>query len=244
LRAFSKDAFERMDLRTTGMEFASEMVIRATQMKMNVVETPTTLRRDGRSRPPHLRPYQDGWRHLRFMALFSPNWLFLYPGLSLIAGGLALGGVLLTHPVYVGGVRFSVDTLIYCVTMIEVGFQAVLFALLSRTYAIQEGLFPKPPQANLFDRSFSLERGIFFGLALLLVGAFLLSNALGIWLGAHFGPLDVERVTPIVISSSLSLSLGFEIILSSFLLSILKLNVRTMPAPPPQGAKRNLQSAA
>jgi len=165
LRGFSKDAFERMDLRTTGMEFASEMVIKATLMKMNVVEAPTTLSPDGRSRPPHLRPYRDGWRHLRFMALFSPNWLFLYPGLSLIALGLALGGVLLAHPVYVGGVRFSVDTLIYCVTMIEVGFQAVLFALLSRTYAIQEGLFPTPLQASLFDRWFSLERGVVFGAA-------------------------------------------------------------------------------
>ena len=167
-----------MDLRTTGMEFASEMVIKATLMKMNVVEAPTTLSPDGRSRPPHLRPYRDGWRHLRFMALFSPNWLFLYPGLSLIALGLALGGVLLAHPVYVGGVRFSVDTLIYCVTMIEVGFQAVLFALLSRTYAIQEGLFPTPLQASLFDRWFSLERGVVFGAGLLLVGALLLYKAL------------------------------------------------------------------
>jgi glycosyltransferase involved in cell wall biosynthesis len=244
LRGFSKDAFERMDLRTTGMEFASEMVIKATLMKMNVVEAPTTLSPDGRSRPPHLRPYRDGWRHLRFMALFSPNWLFLYPGLSLIALGLALGGVLLAHPVYVGGVRFSVDTLIYCVTMIEVGFQAVLFALLSRTYAIQEGLFPTPLQASLFDRWFSLERGVVFGAALLLVGALLLYKALSIWAAAQFGPLDVEHVTPVVISSSLSLSLGFEIILSSFLLSMLKLNVRTMPALSSQGGDDGFQSAA
>jgi hypothetical protein len=220
------------------------MVIKATLMKMNVVEAPTTLSPDGRSRPPHLRPYRDGWRHLRFMALFSPNWLFLYPGLSLIALGLALGGVLLAHPVYVGGVRFSVDTLIYCVTMIEVGFQAVLFALLSRTYAIQEGLFPTPLQASLFDRWFSLERGVVFGAALLLVGALLLYKALSIWAAAQFGPLDVEHVTPVVISSSLSLSLGFEIILSSFLLSMLKLNVRTMPALSSQGGDDGFQSAA
>jgi hypothetical protein len=117
-----------MDLRTMGMEFASEMVIKATLMNMKVVEVPTTLSIDGRSRPPHLRPYRDGWRHLRFMTLFSPNWLFLYPGLALITLGLGAGGILLMHPVYISGVRFSVDTLIYCVTMIETGFQAVLFA--------------------------------------------------------------------------------------------------------------------
>jgi len=128
-------------------------------------------------------------------------------------------------------VRFSVDTLIYGVAMIEAGFQAVLFALLSRTFAIQEGLFPKPLRPSLFDRVFKLERGIVLGAALLLVGAFLFFDALKIWSGAEFGRLDVERVTRIVISSSLSLSLGLEITLSSFLLSILKLNVRTLSTP-------------
>ncbi len=114
LRAFSKGAFLKMDLRTTGMEFASEMVIKATLMKMKIVEVPTTLSPDGRSRPPHLRPYRDGWRHLRFMLLFSPNWLFLYPGLALMAVGFVVGLILFVHPIYVGDVRLSIDTLIYC----------------------------------------------------------------------------------------------------------------------------------
>ena len=124
LRAFSRDAFLRMDLRTTGMEFASEMVIKATLMGMKIVEVPATLSPDGRSRPPHLRPYRDGWRHLRFMLLFSPDWLFLYPGLVLMCAGLLLGAKLLTSPVYIKGVSLSLDTLIYSVTMIEVGFKA------------------------------------------------------------------------------------------------------------------------
>ena len=143
MRAFSKAAFERMDLRTTGMEFASEMVVKATLMGMNVVEAPTTLGPDGRRARRTCGPSR---RLATFagLVLFSPDWLFVYPGLSLIALGLALGVALISHPLYVGGVRFSVDTLIYCVTMIEIGFQAVLFALLSRTYAIQEGLFPRP----------------------------------------------------------------------------------------------------
>jgi glycosyltransferase involved in cell wall biosynthesis len=227
LRAFSRDAFRRMDLRTTGMEFASEMVIKATLMRMKLVEVPTTLSRDGRSRPPHLRPYKDGWRHLRFMLLFSPNWLFLYPGLVLMFGGCLVGAKLLTSPVYISSARLSIDTLIYSVTMIEVGFQAVLFALLSRAYAVQEGLFPAPPKRSLFDSIFKLERGIILGSILIILGLGLFFYAFRIWGGTNFGPLDVEKVTPIVIGSSLSLSLGFEVILSSFLLSMLKLNVRT-----------------
>jgi glycosyltransferase involved in cell wall biosynthesis len=227
LRAFSRDAFLRMDLRTTGMEFASEMVIKATLMRMKLLEVPTTLSRDGRSRPPHLRPYRDGWRHLRFMLLFSPNWLFLYPGLILMFAGCLVGAKLLTSPVYINSVRLSVDTLIYSVTMIEVGFQAVLFALLSRAYAVQEGLFPAPRKRTLFDGIFKLERGIILGSILIILGLGLFLYAFSIWGSTNFGPLDVEKVTPIVIGSSLSLSLGFEVILSSFLLSMLKLNVRT-----------------
>ena len=227
LRAFSRDAFLRMDLRTTGMEFASEMVIKATLMKMRIVEVPTTLSPDGRTRPPHLRPYRDGWRHLRFMLLFSPDWLFLYPGLALCCAGLLLGAKLLASPVYIQGVALSLDTLIYSMTMIEVGFQAILFALLSRAYAVQEGLFPRPAKPTLFDSIFKLERGIILGSALIIVGFVLFIYAFSIWGGANFGPLDVEKVTPIVIGSSVCLSLGFEIILSSFLLSMLKLNVRT-----------------
>ena len=226
LRGLSKGAFERMDLRTTGMEFASEMVIKATLMKMNVVEVPTTLSPDGRSRPPHLRPFRDGWRHLRFMLLYSPNWLFLYPGLALMVAGLAFGGALLSHSVDVAGVRFSVGSLLYCATMIEIGFQATLFAVMSRTFAAREGLIPQPARPNLFDRVFTLERGVTVGILALAVGAWLLLGALEYWAHAQFGDLDVERLARTVIASCLTLSLGFEITLSSLLLSILKLNTR------------------
>jgi glycosyltransferase involved in cell wall biosynthesis len=226
LRAFSRDAFLRMDLRTTGMEFASEMVIKAKLMGTKIVEVPATLSRDGRSRPPHLRPYRDGWRHLRFMLLFSPDWLFLYPGLVLMCAGLLIGAKLLASPVYIKGVSLSLDTLIYSVTMIEVGFQAILFALLSRAYAVQEGLFPKSSKPTLFDNIFKLERGIILGSVLIVIGFLLFLYVFSIWESANFGPIDIPKVTPIVIGSSISLSLGFEIILSSFLLSMLKLNVR------------------
>ena len=229
LRAFSRDAFLRMDLRTTGMEFASEMVIKATMMGMKIVEVPTKLSPGGRRRRPHLRPYRDGWRHLRFMLLFSPKWLFFYPGLVLMALGVVLGAMLLVKPIDIEGVRLSIDTLIYCMTMIEVGFQAMLFAVLSRAYAVQEGLIPKSNRIVFVERAFSLERGILLGVGILLIGVFLLIYAIAIWYAAKFGALDTERVARIVIVSSLSLSLGFEIILSSFLLSTLKLNVRSLP---------------
>ena len=140
IRGYSKDAFLRMDLHTTGMEFASEMVIKATMMRMKICEVPTMLSPDGRSRPPHLRPYRDGWRHLRFMLLFSPNWLFLYPGLMLVLVGLAGTAFLSFGQVHIRHVRFSIDTLIYCAFMIITGFQSVLFAVLSRVYAVQEHL--------------------------------------------------------------------------------------------------------
>jgi glycosyltransferase involved in cell wall biosynthesis len=227
IRGFRRDAFLRMDLRTTGMEFASEMVIKATLMNMKVVEVPTKLQPDGRSRPPHLRPYRDGWRHLRFMLLFSPNWLFLYPGLFVIALGFVLGAALLVTPIRIGGVQFSIDTLIYCTTMIEIGFQAVLFSLLSKAFARQEGLLPKADKPSLFDRLFRLERGLIAGGTLILVGATLFVRALSIWREANFGELSAESITRVVVTSSLFLSLGFEVILSSFLLSMLKLNVRT-----------------
>lgn len=227
LRGFSRAAFERMDLRTTGMEFASEMVIKATLMKMRIAEVPTTLSPDGRSRPPHLRPYRDGWRHLRFMLMFSPRWLFLYPGLLLMAAGLTLFGILSAGPLFLLDVRLGIDTLIYSATMVEIGFQACLFWILSRTYAAQEGLIPPSERSEALRRTVTLERALVVGFLLFLSGVGLLAHAIGIWKAAAFGALDFERITRIVVGSSLSLSLGFEIMLSGFLLSTLRLNVRT-----------------
>ena len=231
LRGFSRAAFLRMDLRTTGMEFASEMVIKATLLGMIIVEVPTTLAPDGRCRPPHLRPFRDGWRHLRFMLLFSPNWLFFYPGLLLILLGVVLGGFITFSPPALGGVHLGIGTLIYCVGMIEIGVQAMLFAVMSRAYVVQEGLVPQSNRMRVVERLFTLENGILAGLALLAAGAALLGYAVSLWSHARFGNLNVDQITRIAISSSLSLSLGFEVILSSLLLSTLKLNIRMMPEP-------------
>lgn len=227
LRGFSRNAFLKMDLHTTGMEFASEMVIKANLLKLDIREVPTTLDKDGRSRPPHLRPWRDGWRHLRFMLLFSPNWLFLYPGFILMFAGLITGGFLLSSSLSVAGIHFSIGTLIYCAMVIEVGFQALWFALLARAYAVQEKLIPQSARMRFADNLFSLERGLVVGLVLILLGLALLGYALSMWSSSQFGNLAVGQVARFAIVSSLSISLGFEVLLSSLLLSILRLNIRT-----------------
>jgi glycosyltransferase involved in cell wall biosynthesis len=230
IRGFSKSAFRSMDLRTTGMEFASEMVIKAKLLGLKMTEVPTTLSPDGRSRRPHLRPYRDGWRHLRFMLLFSPNWLFLYPGIVMTIIGLALGGKLLSRPIHLNSIRLGLDTLVYCSTFIVTGFQAILFSLLSRTYAIQEGLYPKNASDHAYGRLVTLERGLVAGAGILLAGLAAALYALWQWKQHAFGMLETERIARVVIPSSVAISLGIEIILFSFLLSTFDLKVRPYTA--------------
>ena len=232
IRGYSKTAFQKMDLRTTGMEYASEMVIKATILGLKITEVPTTLSPDGRSRPPHLRPYRDGWRHLRFMLLFSPNWLFLYPGLVLVLLGLVVGGMIVRQPFTVGGVRLGIDTLIYCGTAIVIGFQAILFSVLSRKYAMQEGLYPKIVSKRFSPWNISLELGLIIGFTVFLMGIATAVYAVFTW-GQHgFGELVTEHIARLVIPSSIAMSLGLEIILSSFLMSTLALSVRHYSTTP------------
>jgi glycosyltransferase involved in cell wall biosynthesis len=228
LRGFSKDAFDRLDLRTTGMEFASEMVIKATLMKMRISEVPTTLDPDGRSRPPHLRPWRDGWRHLRFMLLYSPLWLFFIPGLTLMVIGVIIGSLLLLGPLRLGHIALNVHTLLYAAAAIEVGFQAVAFAAFSNVYAIQEGLRPPDERLKRLFNIFRLEVGALIGAGLLLLG--LLGSAFAVWRWhMHaFGALDPDVELRLVIPSILSLTLGCEVILASFFLSVLGLKVRKL----------------
>jgi glycosyltransferase involved in cell wall biosynthesis len=226
LRGFSKNAFRLMDLRTTGMEFASEMVIKATLMKMDIREVPTTLRPNGRSRPPHLRPFRDGWRHQRLMMLFSPNWLFLYPGLVLMIAGLTVAGYLFFQPITIGHVRLGIDTMIYSTTAVEIGFQALLFSVLSKSFTAQEGLAPMSPVITGVSKLLNLEIGSITGALLVFAGGGFLVHALRVWSDTGFGALKAEAFSHFVVASSLLLSLGLEIIFSSFLLSVIHLNVR------------------
>lgn len=222
LRGFRKAAIESLDLRTTGMEFASEMVVKASLYKMRITEVPTTLSPDGRSRPPHLRSWRDGWRHLRFLLLYSPRWLFLYPGLLLVAMGLAVGLWLLPGPQMV----FDIHTLLFAATAIIVGFQAVAFAVFTKVFAMREGLLPKDRRIYRLFRYVNLEMGLILGGVLFLLGLAGSIYALRIWGANSFGPLDPTRTMRIAIPSVTAIALGFEIVLSSFFLSVLGLKRR------------------
>lgn len=226
LRGFKKEAYERMGLRTTGMEFATEMVVKATVLGMRISEVPTTLSVDGRSRPPHLRTWRDGWRHLRFMLLYSPRWLFLYPGALLIVAGTMTGVWLLAGPRAIGDVTFDVDTLLYAAMAILLGFQAMSFATFTKIFAISEGLLPEDARLNWLFRFITLEVGLVVGGVLTATGVVATLYAIRVWGVHHFGVLDPAQMLRVVIPAALSLTLGFQVILSSFFLSVLGLRRR------------------
>lgn len=235
LRAFRRDAYERMDLRTTGMEFASEMVIKATLRGMKISEVPITLYKDGRSRPPHLRSWRDGWRHLRFMLLYCPHWLYLVPGCLLIVLGMLLGGLIWTGPKQVGGVEFDVHTMLYAAAMVIIGFQAIAFSFFAKVFAISEGLLPESPRLTKLFRYITLEVGLIVGVVLALGGLAGSIAAVWQWRSHSFGAMDPSRTLRLVVPSVLGLALGAEIIFSSFFLSILGLRMKRTSAAPESG---------
>jgi glycosyltransferase involved in cell wall biosynthesis len=226
LRGFSKAAFARMGLRTTGMEFASEMVVKAALLGLTVAEVPTSLSPDGRSRPPHLRTWRDGWRHLRFLLLYSPRWLFLYPGIALMLIGSGLGLWLLPASRTVGNVTFDVHTLVYAAAFVLLGFQATAFAVFTKIFAISEGLLPPDPALDRLFRYVTLEVGLIVGALLTMVGLAASVYAVSGWGAQHFGMLDYSRTMRIVIPAALLLTLGVQTVFASFFLSVLGLRRR------------------
>lgn len=228
LRGFSKAAYERLNLQTTGMEFASEMVVKATLQGQRIAEVPTTLSPDGRSRAPHLRSWRDGWRHLRFMLLYSPRWLFLYPGLALMAAGAALGLWLLPAARTLGSVTFDVHTMLYAAALVLVGYQAVLFAVFTKVFAMTEGLLPEDGRMMRLFKHITLETGLAAGLLLLLAGIAGTAAAIWRWRGAEFGDLDPARMLRLIIPSVTALALGCQTIFGSFFLSVLGLRRKSV----------------
>jgi glycosyltransferase involved in cell wall biosynthesis len=226
MRAFRKDSFLRMDIRSTGMEFASEMVVKASLLRMNVREVPTTLAPDGRSHPPHLRTWRDGWRHLRFLLMYSPRWLFLYPGIASILLGLAACLWLLPGPRQIGDIVFDVHTLAYGFGSMLVGFQLVAFAVFTKVFGITEGLLPEDPRLNRAFAYIRLETGLIVGALLVLCGIAGSLFALSTWARSSFGPMNSESMLRIVMPSVFALTLGPQVIFSSFFLSILGLRRR------------------
>jgi len=226
LRGFRKAAIERLDLRTTGMEFASEMIVKATLMDLRITEVPTTLSPARRTRQPHLRTWRDGWRHLRFLLVYSPRWLFLYPGAFLMLAGLLVGGWLIPGPRRIGTVGFDVHTLLYAAGAIIIGFQSVVFAFFTKVFAISEGLLPVHPRLTKAFKYITLETGLAAGSLLVVAGLAGSLYAFIHWSLGSFGALDATRTLRIVIPSLTALMLGSEVILSSFFLSVLGLSRR------------------
>ena len=226
LRGFSRQAVLDLGLNATGMEFASEMVVKATLQCLRIAEVPTTLSPDGRSRPPHLRSWRDGWRHLRFLLLFSPRWLFLYPGAVLMALGLASMLWLLPGPQRLGALTLDVHTLVYSAAAIICGFQAVAFSVFAKIYAIDAKLLPADPRMTKLGDVFSLEIGIIVGVLLLLAGLGASIFAVQFWGRTAFSDLDPTVSMRIVIPAVTALILGFQVIFSSFFCSVLGLSRR------------------
>ncbi len=223
LRGCTRSAFHTLNLRTTGMEFASEMIVKASLLGLEMAEVPATHCLDGRSRAPHLRPWRDGWRHLRFLLMYSPRWLFLYPGLAMIVIGLAGCGWLLPKPGTIGNIGFDVHTLLYAFVAIELGAQFVAFAIFTKVFAISEGLLPEDPHLNRVLRHVTLETGLLAGILLTLAGLGGSILALSDWGWTSFGALDPSRMLRLVFPSVFALMLGVQVICGSFFLSILGL---------------------
>jgi hypothetical protein len=223
LRGFERQAILDLDLHTTGMEFASEMVVKATLAGLRISEVPTTLSPDGRSRPPHLRSWRDGWRHLRFLLMYSPRWLFLLPGLGLVALGLAGFAWLLPGPRLVGTTQFDIHTLLAAGAMMVIGYQAVIFGLLTKVFAITEGLLPEDKSLSRAFRYVTLETGLVAGTVLAAAGLAGALAALGSWQDVRFGPLEQGRTMRLFIPAMVAAILGSQTMLASFFLSILGL---------------------
>lgn len=225
LRGFSRAAILSLNLRTSGMEFASEMVVKATLAQLDIREVPTTLARDGRSRPPHLRSFRDGWRHLRFLLLFSPRWLFLYPGIALLLLGLVVGAVLLPGPLRLGGVTFDIHTFLVAALCIIVGLQSVAFAVIGRRFASRYGFIPRSGSYDRLLEALTLERVLLGAILLMLLGAGALLWGVGEWAVRDFGPLNPSSTMRPVILALTALVSGFQLMMSGFMSSMIDIPI-------------------
>lgn len=244
LRGFDRDAVRALKLRTSGMEFASEMVVKASLAGLPIAEVPTTLSPDGRSRPPHLRPLRDGWRHLRFLLLFSPRWLFLYPGLALVAFGLLLGLVLARGPVRIGAVILDIHGFLVAAMAVIVGMQSISFALIGRIFATRYGFIPPSGTYHRLLEAFTLERILAAAFTLMVVGMLALGWGLAEWAERGFGVLAATATIRALILALTALVVGFQLMMSGFMSSMLNIplyenRVIEPPPdapPPPDGA--------
>jgi glycosyltransferase involved in cell wall biosynthesis len=226
LRGFTKELYARLDQRCTGMEFATEMIIKASLYGEKIAEVPITLHPDGRkAHKPHLKTFRDGWRTLRFFLLYSPRWLFLMPGLLMILVGL-LGYAVAMPGLRIHGMKFDAHTLLFASVAILCGYQSVVFAIFTKVFAIAEHLVPQTPRMETLFKVFTLERGLLAGLLMLVSGVGLLVFAVWMWWDHQFGELDYAKTMRVVVPGATLTALGFQTILSSFFMSVLGLRRR------------------
>jgi len=221
LRGFSKAAFEKMKLQSTGMEFASEIVLKAELVGLNITEVPTTLSPDGRSRRPHLRPWRDGFRHLKIMFVFSPRYLFLIPGLVLMLFGGIFGAGLIHGPVYIGKAGFDIGSLVYASASVVVGLQAVLFALLAKYYGFREGFLPVDDTVKRFFDFWKMERVVLAGLMIFMLSLIGGLYSIGVWMSADFGDLIPRQIIAIAAPSAVGAMCGSELMMFGMFLGVL-----------------------
>lgn len=226
LRAFNADRMRALDLRTTGMEFASEMIVRAAFAGYRIEEVPTTLQPDGRSRPPHLRPWRDGWRHLRFLLIYSPRWLFLYPGLLILFTGLFGAVVLLPGRVAIGGIGFDVHTFIIACLGILVGLQSVTFALIARKYAAMRGLVPPSANYGALLSSMTLERMLIAAGVIGVAGLLGILYCVWVWASLNFGALEYRSLLRVLTLSGTAVAAGLQLAFAAFLSGVMDVGTR------------------
>jgi glycosyltransferase involved in cell wall biosynthesis len=223
LRGFSKEAYVQMKLTSTGMEFASEMIVKAHLLNLKIVEVPTILYKDGRGRKPHLKTWSDGWRHLRFLLLYSPRWLFLIPGITLSIAGFLLSTLLIISPIKISTITFDVHTLLFTNSAIVIGFQFIVFYGFTKVFAVTQNLLPKSKRYNSFFKYINLEKGLILGFLITIAGIALSVLGLSLWADNHYGSLEVRTTLRIIIPAVTLIIIGIQIILFSFFFSILGL---------------------
>jgi glycosyltransferase involved in cell wall biosynthesis len=221
LRAFRRDSISRLHLISPGMEFASEMIVKAQLAGLSMVEVPTSLAKDGRTRPPHLRSWSDGWRHLKFLLVFAPRWLFIYPGIALFALGLAAFAALIPGDLRVGNVRFGVHTLLFASSAILIAVQLMSFGLLANMFGARERYWPVSPRMAAIRRHLSIDNGCIAGGGMMAIGLIGMIGAVATWAGAGFGDMDPETLMRISIPSVVLAAVGLQTILTSFLIELL-----------------------
>lgn len=222
LRGYNRESIFKLDLQTTGMEYASEMVVKAELSNYRIAQVPTTLKKDGRSRAPHLRSFRDGWRHLKFLLMYAPNWMLLYPGLIFLILGLVLGAVLVVNQITIEQVKFSIHTLLYCACSIIIGLSILQMYLIVKVYAYSHHYLPVNQQKKKIEE-IKEDRIIATGGVIVLIGIVLSIIAVGLWKSNSLGNLDPEQTMRITIPAVLCLITGIQLVCTGFVVGTLKI---------------------